>query len=407
MATTYEEEKKKVERPADYVAQTYAPPTPTARYAGSDSERMYNAIMQRYAEAADPQRQAEQDARIQRGRNFWTGANLFAKVIANAINAHGTANGAPNMTYNDAATQKMYETWRDADKQLRADRKDAQQRYDAMALQDANMRMADQQAADKAALDAYNRNFAAQQEADKINYNNQWADYRAQEARQQKLGDEERANKEWERRNAIQAQQNERLARIRHSGSGRSSSRSSNGGVSVSVGGMDIPAKDKNEAVKIRKDIANKIVEAQNKKIAEENKNRKMTEQIPLMEKPKNDKEAEAIIYQHGDIYDTDEDFRKGINSAYGIEDPYTEEEPVTAPQPQYGMPWYQPRYGEGVYGSNTQPAQLQPQGMGQWQRRPSAKQNPMQAAPVYTDEIPEKIRKPQGNAGKVKFNFG
>jgi hypothetical protein len=82
-------------------------------------------------------------------------------------------------------------------------------------------------------------------------------------------------------------------------------------------------------------------------------------------------------MYDNGD-YD---DFRRDINSTYGIEDIYAEEEPAVAPQPQYGMPWYQPRFGEGVYGGNTQPAQPvqpQPQVMGQWQRRPSAKTDPM-----------------------------
>jgi len=63
-------------------------------------------------------------------------------VIANAINASGTAKGAPNMTFNDAATQKMYDTWQTADKELKADRRAAQQRIDALRLQDAQMRAA-------------------------------------------------------------------------------------------------------------------------------------------------------------------------------------------------------------------------------------------------------------------------
>lgn len=345
---TYKEEKKK--RPDDYVAQTYAPPTPTARYAGSDSERMYNAIIQRYAEAADPQRQAEQDARIQRGRKFWTGANLFANVIANAINANGTAKGAPNMTWNDAPSQKMYDVWRDADKQLRADRKEAQQRYEAMALQDANMRLADQQAADKEALNTYNMNFNLQNDAAKANWNRELKEYDMQEARQQKLEDEERANKEWERRNDIQYKQNERLARIRHSGSGGGSKGS--GDYSISLGSINIPAKDKKEAEKISKDIANKIVDRYNKGVEERNaekrKNNKFIDEKELekpLAKPKNNKESEGIIYQLGDMYDDDTDFRKDINSTYGIEDIYNEPEPVVATQPQYQMPTYQPSW--------------------------------------------------------------
>lgn len=180
--TTYEEEKKRVERPADLVMPTYAPPTNTAtQQAQAEADAFYNELRQRYAQAADPAVQAAQDARIQRGRQFWTGANLFANVIANAINANGTAKGAPNMTWNDASTQKMYETWKDADARLRADRKEAQQRYDAMGLQQQQMRLAAAQAQDRAGLDAYKTNYAAQQEAAKFNLGNQWQDYRTQQ----------------------------------------------------------------------------------------------------------------------------------------------------------------------------------------------------------------------------------
>lgn len=327
--TTYEEEKKRVERPAEYVAQTYAPPTPTATYAGSDSEAMINAIRQRYSEVADPRRQDEEDARIQRGRQFWTGANLFANVIANAINANGTARNAPNMTWNNEMEKNMYATWRDADKQLRADRKEAQQRYDAMTLQDAQMRLNDKQAADKAALDAYNRNFAAQQEADKINYNNQWNDYRQQQADDRQLEKEKREDERWKERNQIQYNQNLRLANIRHAGSGsRSGSSSSpNGDHSVSVGSVDIPAKDKKEAEKIRKNVADKIVDKLNKDIEERNKSKKVTEEKEKpISKPKSDKEAQEILYQYGGLYNDDAEFRDGINSTYGIEDIYADE---------------------------------------------------------------------------------
>lgn len=140
MATTYEEEKKEERqrvRPSDY---DYTAPVGT--YYGEQgndySDQMRQMISQRAAEL-DPNRIAEQDARVQRGRSFWTGANLFANVMANAINAHGTANGAPNMTWNDAPSQKMYDTWRDADKQLRLDRKSAQDRLEALRLQDASL----------------------------------------------------------------------------------------------------------------------------------------------------------------------------------------------------------------------------------------------------------------------------
>ena len=157
MATTYEEEKK---RPDLIPRQTYEPPTNTAtQQAQADIDAFYNTVMQRMAEAADPQRQAEQDAKIQRGRQFWTGGNLFANVIANAINANGTAKGAPSMTWNNEMEKNMYATWRDADRQLRADRQDAQRRYEAMGLQRQQMRLEAAKAQDAAAKDAYDINF--------------------------------------------------------------------------------------------------------------------------------------------------------------------------------------------------------------------------------------------------------
>lgn len=338
MATTTYEEEKKRQMP---VYENAAPVGTYYGETGNPQSDAYQVIRQRYAEVADPQRQAEQDARIQRGRQFWTGANLFANVIANAINAHGTANDAPNMTYNDAATQKMYGVWQDADTRLKADRDRAAQRLDALDMQDAQMRAAGaekraaeaQRAADmnfKIATDNYN--FERNQEAQK-------AAKEEERAYQDKVRAENQAfqREGWDRA--------DRRARMSARGGGRSgSSSSSNGGISVSVGSVDIPAKDKNEAVKIRKDIANKIVEAKNKQIQEENKKRKVTEQIPLLEKPKNDKEAEQIIYQNDDIYDTDEALRNDINAAYGIEDPYAEEEEA-APQPKYQMPTYTPSW--------------------------------------------------------------
>lgn len=166
--TTYEEERK---RPEIHKPQTYDYAAPQGTYYGEQGNQqsdMYQEIMRRAAEAADPARQAEQDARIQRSRNFWTGANLFANVVANAINVGGTAKGAPNMTWNDAPTQKMYDTWRTADQQLKADRKAAQQRLDALRMQDAQMRAAgaERRAAEaKAAFDINFQNAQAYQKA--------------------------------------------------------------------------------------------------------------------------------------------------------------------------------------------------------------------------------------------------
>lgn len=169
MATTYEEEKKQEQqrvRPSEY---NYTAPVGTYYgERGNDySDQMRQMISQRAAEL-DPNRIAEQDARVQRSRNFWTGANLFSHVMANAINAHGTANGAPNMTWNDAPSQKMYDTWRDADKQLRLDRKSAQDRLEALRLQDASLAAA---AGDKRA--------AEQKHIYDINYQNEVAEAKA------------------------------------------------------------------------------------------------------------------------------------------------------------------------------------------------------------------------------------
>lgn len=137
--TTIPPEEKKVEMP------TYDYQSPMGTYYGEQGNEQAD-VMQRmineWATRTDPQAQAEQDKKIQRGRAIWTGANLFANVIANAINASGTAKGAPNMTFDDAATQKMYTDWQTADKELKADRRAAQQRIDALRLQDAQMRAA-------------------------------------------------------------------------------------------------------------------------------------------------------------------------------------------------------------------------------------------------------------------------
>ena len=137
--TTIPPEENKVQMP------TYDYQSPIGTYYGEQGNEQAD-VMQRmineWATRTDPQAQAEQDKKIQRGRAIWTGANLFANVIANAINARGTAKGAPNMTFDDAATQKMYDTWQTADKELKADRRAAQQRIDALRLQDAQMRAA-------------------------------------------------------------------------------------------------------------------------------------------------------------------------------------------------------------------------------------------------------------------------
>ena len=191
--------------PAPYQPSTYAPPTPTAQYV--EGNPIYDELQRRinhWAEQTDPQKQAEQDAKIQRGRQFWTGANLFANVIANAINASGTAKGAPSMTFNDAASQKMYDTWQQQDKELKADRRAAQERLDALTMQDASLRHADRQAADKAALDAYNRNYEAGEKANQARYTAEMDEFKYQRGKQDAAEKTAAENAEWNRRQSVQ-----------------------------------------------------------------------------------------------------------------------------------------------------------------------------------------------------------
>ena len=151
-------------------------------------------------------------------------------------------------------------------------------------------------------------------------------------------------------------------------GSGRTSTKEATDH-SVQLGSIDIPAKDEKEAQRIRRDVANKIVDRMNAEIEKRNKEKKVTEpKEELIAKPKNDKEAQAIIYQGGDLYDDDADFRKDINGTYGIEDIYAEEEEQPFGEEERR---FHPSWG--------------------WER----------------SQRPQGLNKPQGNAGKVKFNFG
>lgn len=180
--------------------------SPTGTYygePGNDQSEIYRKMFADYASKTDPQKQAEEDARIQRGRNFWTGANLFANVVANAINARGTAKGAPNMTFNDAASQKMYDSWKEADKQLKADRLGAQQRYEALAMQDAALTAAGKEKRAAEQKNIHDVNFNIQREDDK------WK--RQQEADAAKTQTQQQFQKEMEgirHRNTISAQNN-------------------------------------------------------------------------------------------------------------------------------------------------------------------------------------------------------
>lgn len=255
-----DELKQPLQKPGDYVPATYAPPAPTAAYEGSDQADLMQQMIADYVNRTDPQAQAEQDKKIQRGRAIWTGANLFTNVIANAINASGTAKGAPSMTFNDAASQKMYDTWRDQDKELKADRKAAQQRLDALRLQDAQFRMAEAQARDKAALEAYNRNYEAGEKAKAANWSREVKDYENQQAQQKAL---EKEDKAYQRRIDFYDYQRKHPMPSR-TGSG-STKTTDNSKYSVWAGGFEIPGKNAGEQKSNMARLVNMMVEAINK----------------------------------------------------------------------------------------------------------------------------------------------
>lgn len=313
------EEQKK---PEPVQMPVYENASPIGTYYGEQGNGQAD-LMQRmineWATKTDPNKQAEQDERTQRGREFWTGANLFANVIANAINAHGTANGAPNMTWNDASSQKMYETWQNADKELNADRRYAQQRLEALQMQDASMRAA---GAEKRA--------AENKAVNDANFNIELENARYERGRRD-------AEQDWERKQAaaIEAEgrafeRKKELARINASSKGGKPSKQTTKNHDVQLGSIDIPANDEREAQRIRRDLANKIAERINADVdawnSDPNNIRNPRERI---NSPKSDKEASKIIYQYGNIYDDDSDFRKKVNSDYGIDDIYDEQEGI------------------------------------------------------------------------------
>ena len=320
-----EEQKRQVQMPV------YENSSPQGTYYGEQGNQesdMAEEILRRAAEQADPQRQAEEDARIQRSRQFWTGANLFTNVVANAINVNGTAKGAPNMTFNDAASQKMYDTWRTADQQLRAERKASQQRFDALRMQDAQMRAkgAGQRAAEQQRAADMNFNIGLEQ----ARYDRAKADEQEKWERNQQAASDA-ADLAYERQ--------KELTRMRHPGGGGSGSGSSNN-LTISIGSADITAKSDREAKQIRRDVARQLVDKENAAIdarnEEKRKKNKFIDEKELekhVDYPKNDKMAGDIIYLLGDYYDNDDDFRNWANTTYGIEDIYSVDNPVAQPQ--------------------------------------------------------------------------
>lgn len=305
-----DKDKQPLTPPAPYTPGTYAPPTPTAQYEGS---ALYDEIQRRindWAAKTDPQAQAEQDAKIQRGRNFWTGANLFANVIANAINASGTAKGAPSMTWNDSASQKMYDTWRDQDKELKADRRAAQERLDALAMQDASLRHADRQAADKAALETYKINYQNQEAANQAKHAAEVKEFERQEARRQKQQDDEAA---YQRKIDFYDYQRKHPMPSR-TGGGRTTDKD-NGKYSVWAGGFEIPGKNAGEQKSNMARLVNMMVAAINKDRIdnqfETDPNKKRIDASEI----KNPEWWVSLNFDN--LYGSDDDFAKAFDEAF------------------------------------------------------------------------------------------
>lgn len=288
--------------PAPYQPSTYAPPTPTATY---ENNPIYDEIQRQineWATKTDPQAQAVQDARIQRGRNFWTGANLFANVVANAINASGTAKGAPSMTFNDAASQKMYDTWRDADKELKADRRAAQQRLDALRLQDSQLRVQDAQARDKAALEAYNRNYEAGEKANQINYGTQVKEYERGIAEQQRQQQRQEGMEDYEQKLKLQNKYRPKT--------GGSTKEKDETKYHIPIGHLTIKANNSWEQRAALRKIAKELEKYSGGAAVEDGK------------------EYTFILDHFDDIYASNENFRTWVDNTYG-------EKPETPKQPQ------------------------------------------------------------------------
>lgn len=307
--TTYEEEKQPLQRPADLVLSPYNPPAPTATYEGSDQAAIMQQMIADYVNRTDPQAQAEQDAKMQRGRQFWTGANLFANVMANAINANGTAKGAPNMTWNDNASQKMYDTWQNADKELKADRRAAQQRLDALRLQDAQFRMADKQAQDKAALDAYNKQFGLEKDAAVAKYNADMDEYKTQrgwqhddEVYEKKLADSRKdATTAFNRNAYLQQKQTDRqieLAEIR----AQQAKGYNKGTKTIRIGNTDFKAETEAEADSNIAQVYGMVLAAYNKQFTNP------MQQQAFDGKPEN--EYSFINAHINQLYASDPDFK-------------------------------------------------------------------------------------------------
>ena len=101
----------------------------------------YEAFMQQLRPKVDPVMQEKQDKQLAYGKAFWAGANMLGNVISNIMNVNAVKAGAPSaQTYNSDAENRMYQQWHDIDRNLRAERRAAQERYDAAGMSLAKLK---------------------------------------------------------------------------------------------------------------------------------------------------------------------------------------------------------------------------------------------------------------------------
>lgn len=115
----------------------------------------FEAWKAQLASKVDPAMQEEQDRKLATGRAFWAGANILGNTIANIMNVNNVGKGAPSaQTYDDRAYNQMYNLWRDTDARLFAQRRHAQDKYDAANMSLAKLRsnIAKEEAAQRQAI---------------------------------------------------------------------------------------------------------------------------------------------------------------------------------------------------------------------------------------------------------------
>lgn len=298
------EEKKEIVppvKPEPYKAIKYE--APTIDY--DSYMKVYQPAIDAYNKRLDPNLQAEQDANTARSRNFWAGANLFGNVIANAINAGGTAKYAPNMTWKDDAQQKLYDDWKKQDMQLKADRKAAQDKYDALMLEDAKWKASLGMKGEEDKLKAYDTQYKADADAAKTNYGNEWnlymagvndANARARQKEQNEFTAGEnakaRAHQESLKKAAYEAEQNKLDATLKAKyGDGYDKNKKT-----IRIGTVDFVAETKEQAESNIMQVYGMLAEAYNNATNAKGRPKGLTERENLTKKPS---EAYAFINNH------------------------------------------------------------------------------------------------------------